>query len=1005
MSEPKLISPLLDNFIMGEPISDLHGVRVCPAMRQDTEAKYIVKIISSPATSAQLDALLLSGAYTDRTEALAYYKQVADSIMQETEILDKLSTLDGFVSYKGCQQIESEDASGYDVYLLSPYRRSLARILSKESMTHLGALNLGLDLCAALSLSRRSGYLYAALTPENIYIVPDQGYKIGDIGFIKLDSLKYASLPDRYRSPYTAPEIADAYATLNATIDVYAVGLILYQVFNAGVLPECSGVPLPPPDYADYEMSEIILRACAPDPADRWEDPAQMGQALVGYMQRNGAHDLPIIPVVATESEQTDTADSEEPPDVQEANDATEDASAQLDAATQPTSDEFAESGQDAAVLNDSLAAEESVPVNDFEPSASAYTEDDFGNLSFLSDSEDETLPGEETSDMDYEQISVEVSDILNQADELIAHPTPDPVVAPEPIEISIPAPICTSEESKETETEQDAVVDTSPEDVVNKTPDEDGAVEPSDDDNDPPAEESDDPQAEASKKPKSHWLRNTILVVLLLALIGFGVFYYKSYYLQNIDSLTLSGSDLSLTVYVETDADESLLSILCFDTYGNQLQAPVVDGKATFDALAPDCAYSVEVVISGFHALTGETRDAYATPARTNVAQFSAVTGAEDGSVILGFTLEGPDIENWIVRYSAKDGQSQEVSFSGHMYTFTGLTVGTEYTFELLPAEEQTITGTTTVTYVVSKLISANGLRIAGFTTDALSISWDAPEEGTVSGWTVHCYNDKGFDQTVVTEQTEAVFEGIALTDAYTVEVTAAGMSVSERVFIPENSVSISDLSVSSTDGRGLNLSWKNGSATSSDGWVLRYSVDGSTTHEINVTEGTSVYVTPYIPDSTYSFSLLTASGENIIGGSVNFTTDTAVDFSGYGATADTMTFNMCRTPDYSGWDRYDLSSSDYTTDYEVGEAASFLVRLHNEYDISSDEIVTSYVIRNTDGTVVSISSKTGTWSSLWYRNYGEFDIPALPTTAGSYVVTVYFNGAFAGEENFRIR
>ena len=43
MSEPKLISPLLDNFIMGDPISEHDGVQCCPAINKDTDEKYIVK--------------------------------------------------------------------------------------------------------------------------------------------------------------------------------------------------------------------------------------------------------------------------------------------------------------------------------------------------------------------------------------------------------------------------------------------------------------------------------------------------------------------------------------------------------------------------------------------------------------------------------------------------------------------------------------------------------------------------------------------------------------------------------------------------------------------------------------------------------------------------------------------------------------------------------------------------------------------------------------------------
>ena len=61
MSTPRLISPLLDNFLMGEPIYDKCGVRLCPAMEEGKDDKYIVKIISIPANQSQVDALLITG--------------------------------------------------------------------------------------------------------------------------------------------------------------------------------------------------------------------------------------------------------------------------------------------------------------------------------------------------------------------------------------------------------------------------------------------------------------------------------------------------------------------------------------------------------------------------------------------------------------------------------------------------------------------------------------------------------------------------------------------------------------------------------------------------------------------------------------------------------------------------------------------------------------------------------------------------------------------------------
>ena len=251
MSEPKLISPMLDDFDMGGPISDHDGVKCCPAMRKNSDEKYIVKIISVPASQTKMDALLLTGAYSDRNSALSYFKSLANGNADEKKILDSLAQLEGFVPFEDYQIVPMEDNSGYDVYLLSPYRRTLERIMTKKPMTQLAAVNLGLDICAALAVARRSGYMCIDLKPSNIFVEGDNEYKIGDLGFVKLSALKYASVPDMYRSCYTAPEAEDAFAALNDTMDIYSVGLILYQIFNGGILP-FSGTCAPNEEFRNH---------------------------------------------------------------------------------------------------------------------------------------------------------------------------------------------------------------------------------------------------------------------------------------------------------------------------------------------------------------------------------------------------------------------------------------------------------------------------------------------------------------------------------------------------------------------------------------------------------------------------------------------------------------------------------------------------------------------------------------------------------------------------------
>ena len=238
MSELKLVSPLLDGFVIGDPVSDRDGVRCCPAMKENSDDKYIVKIISIPASQKQLDALLLTGAYQDAGAAAEYFKELAEETVKEARLLQQLAKLEGFLSYEGWQIVPKEGSDlGYDVYLLGSYKRSLDKFLRRNAMSHLSAVNLGIDLCTALSLCRRAGFLYTNLKPANIFISGQREYRIGDLGFSRLSAMKYTSLPGKCVSRYTPPELHDPLATLNPTVDTYAVGMILYQIYNNGELP------------------------------------------------------------------------------------------------------------------------------------------------------------------------------------------------------------------------------------------------------------------------------------------------------------------------------------------------------------------------------------------------------------------------------------------------------------------------------------------------------------------------------------------------------------------------------------------------------------------------------------------------------------------------------------------------------------------------------------------------------------------------------------------------
>lgn len=952
MSEPKLVSPLLDGFVMGAPLSKHHGVCCCPAMKENSDDKYIVKIISVPASQSQLDALLLTGACKDAAAAMEYFKDLSDGVIKEAETLSKLSKLEGFLPYTDWQVVPMENNDlGYDIYLISPYRLSLEKYMRRNLLTHLNAVNLGLDMCAALAICRNAGNLYVDLKPSNIFVSEDKEFRIGDLGFVPLNSLKYTSLPSKYRSVYTAPEALDDMNTLNTTVDIYAAGLVLYQVYNNGELPfegQAKAEVFPAPVNADYEITEIILKALAPDPADRWQDPIEMGQALVAYMQRNGVNDVPIAPPIVGEVE------TDEP----------------VSANTEETPSEN----------HEELAFMETMVSDDTAPD-----EADADQLS------DATMTAEGT-------------DLLAQAEDLIAHDAPDPVVAPQAVPVGIP-PMEDPQNSQDNTTfdEMDSEeADFGEDDLDEDDYDEDDYDEDDydEDDYDEDDYEEDENADDRPRKSKSGWIV-AIVLILLLSLAAYGGFYfYRNYYQQNVDDIRVSVSQNQLTVTIDTEIDPSLLNIVCTDSYGNTATQSVVNGQAVFTDLQPGTMYTIKVMISGFHELTGMTSISASTEEQTEIIRFAAVTGPEDGSVVLDFTVSGQETQEWSVIYSTEGEEPKSVNFTGHMVTVNGLTVGKTYLFELKPATELYMTGQTSLEFTASSIVTAENLTINAFTDGSLTAKWDAPADTIVDSWTVRCYSDTGYDETIITGDTTATFTDVPSGAAYTVEVTAAGMTQPIRASLTANPITVTAFHVDESDPMKLTVSWDFTGDAPEGGWILTYTVDGSVFEAVVQCESSSAVVEPRIPGANYAFEVQSARVvTTIFGGTHSYSCPNAQTFKDHDANVSTWTFKMCKTPSKADWTYRNLKDEDYTTTFTVGEKISFVIRsvTGHYYDRLNKTIL--YVIRDSEGNVLpEITGKeTQDWYEMWDGTYpyANLTLPKAPEEPGAYKLYLYFDGA----------
>ena len=320
LAELKLVSPLLSNMEVVSCISARGAVSVYLVKSTKTAQTYILKHISVPESQKQVDALLFTGAASSTEDAQKYYEQVVTDYREELETLEQLAAspnLDCFRSY----QIEpKEDGVGFDIYLLAEHRTTLSEYLADNAITHLCAVNLAMDLCSALVDLRAAGLVHRDVKPGNIYLNSQGHFVLGDLGIAKIEELKYCSMPENMLSSYSAPELFSLVGSIEPTTDIYSVGLILYRIYNGNHAPfedertsakaadklRITGKDLPAPMYADYEMAEIIHKACAFKPEDRYQDPNEMKQALVEYMKRNQSDDTLIVPPISGEIEPVD---------------------------------------------------------------------------------------------------------------------------------------------------------------------------------------------------------------------------------------------------------------------------------------------------------------------------------------------------------------------------------------------------------------------------------------------------------------------------------------------------------------------------------------------------------------------------------------------------------------------------------------------------------------------------------------------------------------------------
>jgi predicted Ser/Thr protein kinase len=181
---------------------------------------------------------------------------------------------------------ESGEAGGLP-FLLMEYIDgvTLREAMVNRLLTTTEALAVIPQVCDALDFAHRTGVVHRDIKPENILIDQTGRVKIADFGLAKLADPQNVTLTRTQQAMgtphYMAPEQWERPNEVDHRADVYAVGVVLYELLT-GELPLGRFALPSEKGKGDARLDQIVIRALAKDPGERFQNAGELKAALSG---------------------------------------------------------------------------------------------------------------------------------------------------------------------------------------------------------------------------------------------------------------------------------------------------------------------------------------------------------------------------------------------------------------------------------------------------------------------------------------------------------------------------------------------------------------------------------------------------------------------------------------------------------------------------------------------------------------------------------------------------
>lgn len=264
-----------------------------------SDAKSAMKILSIPSYPGEVENFKNENYDLDEKSVRSHFYSYVEEFVKEFQLMSKLRGHSNIVSYEDHDVIEKEGEIGWDIFIRMELLTPLAVHFAGKIPSQEDVIKLATDMCEALDICEKNKIIHRDIKPSNIFVSPSGSYKLGDFGVARTMEKTSCEMSKKGTYTYMAPEVFRG-EDYDMTVDIYSLGIVMYKLLNNNMEPfrtdrlntnddsamvrRMKGEVLPPPMGAGKALSEIILKACAFRPSDRYQSASEMKNDLLRVM-------------------------------------------------------------------------------------------------------------------------------------------------------------------------------------------------------------------------------------------------------------------------------------------------------------------------------------------------------------------------------------------------------------------------------------------------------------------------------------------------------------------------------------------------------------------------------------------------------------------------------------------------------------------------------------------------------------------------------------------------